>query len=427
MKAFSLRVIALASLPAFGACADVASPTQEPQGLKIAVAPLQLTGIGDACYNILVENNAGGTTDNTDPQNPIYTPLPFSQTGASAGDGNDVVRLVAANGAICSSLYGNGTGGDITYIAPCDASSDTDSVKPNVQNSVTIWPFLKDGSGTVLTDWRNPCDTTPGGLVEGCQLHFDCKENADTLVEFNFTIMRNAQQGFFDVAVNFEDIFCSAKLDSCYGNGTTTTCNASPSDITLLHSADGTARQHTAVAAFACTAGAGKATDLVMGTPTVTCTHATDGNFSFPIPVNLPAGGGNGVVTTGGKTLRYAVYTGSESLQCQVGETTTTCGKEYMNFAINLGHLQGQGLTCTLGQYVATAVERSDTLDFSAAFSSYPFVQVGGAGGVALTTATTTASFTYPLNVSGSAVTTSYRDEEPSLVHRWNGTTVTTY
>jgi len=27
--------------------------------------------------------------------------------------------------------------------------------------------------------------------------------------------MRSAEMGFFDVGVNFNDVFCSAKLDTC--------------------------------------------------------------------------------------------------------------------------------------------------------------------------------------------------------------------
>ncbi len=61
-------------------------------------------------------------------------------------------------------------------------------------------------------DFENPC-----AEAGDCVLSFPCVENEDVFVEFNITVMRDAEQGFFDIAVNFEDIFCSAKFDSCVG------------------------------------------------------------------------------------------------------------------------------------------------------------------------------------------------------------------
>jgi len=244
------------SIAALAGCDEPVS-THSPRGIEVVVAPLQLTGIAEACYDILIENGAG------------------SSLGAQGG-GNDVVARFAPGGAICSSDFGNGAAGDITYIAPCDATSDSDPTtpSPDIENAITVWPYLKDASGQAIdvATWRNPCDTTPGGTVEGCQLHVNCNENSDTLAAFNFTVMRDAQQGFFDVAVNFEDIFCSAKLDSCYGNGQTNDCSGG--DIMLIHGAESAQRQHTAVLAFACTAGPGKQTDLLIGNPVVWC-HET--------------------------------------------------------------------------------------------------------------------------------------------------------
>ena len=177
-------------------CADGAAPADE-RGLELVVAPLALEGIDYACYDVLVEN-AGAA---------------YKQVGG----GNDVVVLGdptatgggAASGAICSNRYGNGGGGDITYIATCDASAHADTVPGGtVQNKVTLWvDGLYRGGVDISTDpsqaWQNPCPT-------GCAVDFDCVENRDTRVEFNFTIMRNANQGFFDIAVNFTDVFCSA-------------------------------------------------------------------------------------------------------------------------------------------------------------------------------------------------------------------------
>jgi len=93
-------------------------------------------------------------------------------------------------------------------------------------------------------DFVNPCD-----YLAPCVLELACSENQDTAVTFNLTVMRDADQGFFDVAVNFEDIFCSAKVDSCYSEA-----GEDPGFIELLFDENGD-RVETAVMATACSAG----------------------------------------------------------------------------------------------------------------------------------------------------------------------------
>ncbi len=111
------RISSLALPLAVAACSG--SPTPEVRGLNIAVAPLQLTSIDVACYDVLVSGAEGDVWSLGDPF-----------LGADQGDT-----------AICSDQYGNGAGGDISYVGPCDASAgaDTDLTQDGVQNSVTIW------------------------------------------------------------------------------------------------------------------------------------------------------------------------------------------------------------------------------------------------------------------------------------------------
>jgi len=73
---------------------------------------------------------------------------------------------------------------------------------------------------------------------------------------FDLTVMRRASQGFFDVAVTFDDIFCSAKLDCVDA---------------LLHDPATDQRGPTANIAFACTAGTGQDTTLYWGDAAVVC------------------------------------------------------------------------------------------------------------------------------------------------------------
>ncbi len=287
MKAHCLRLLALSSFGLLGACA-----AEGPQGpLTVAVAPLELPGIGDVCYGLTVFNG-----------NPVNSP--------------DTVWSLQN---ICSTQYGNSTGGDITYIGTCDADSGENNYVELILESI------EDDNGDTLLDQNT---VLPGGDSDfinpcaddgDCVLNFPCVENEDVLVEFNISVMRDAEQGFFDIAVNFEDVFCSAKADSCYDEN---------SPITLLYGDDDNdtlGRDHTFVVGFACTAGpdyvntqgttVDVSTQLIMTAPRVTCTDSATGNqYQFEIP--LTGDGGNGTVSNGGFELFYGVYFDAEDLSC---------------------------------------------------------------------------------------------------------------
>jgi hypothetical protein len=130
-----------------------------------------------------------------------------------------------------------------------------------------------------------------------------CAPNTDTLVRFDVTIARDARQGFFDVAVAFEDLFCSAKLDCQAGN--------------LLF--DGANRASTMVLGFACTAGPKAAGDtspddtwLYLSDLTVTCATGTATVDPSDGPGLLAT---NDIISTGQSPLfSAATYRGEESL-----------------------------------------------------------------------------------------------------------------
>jgi len=152
----------------------------EPQGpggrLEVQVSPLTFEAVTGACYNLSVVNGAS-------PAAVVF----------------DVDR-------VCSGQFGDGRGA-ISYVGPCDAQA------PNDQNVVEIELVdLYTGDPAVALasgEYRNPCQVGRGQ----CKLSVACEENADAEAVFNLTIMRDAKQGFFDIAVNFDDIFCSAKVD----------------------------------------------------------------------------------------------------------------------------------------------------------------------------------------------------------------------
>ncbi len=230
-----------AAARALGACSDGGHLSEPGSRITLEVAPLQLPGITKACYDVHVENADSETVwSRGDP----FTPWP------------------ADSGTLCSDAFGNGPGGDIAYVGPCDASRANHTITLYVDS---VWI---GAAAIAATEWENPC---PG--TSGCTLGFTCVENSDVSVVFNLVILRDADQGFFDVGVQFEDVFCSAKADCAYdplGN----------TPINLLFDPLTGARAQTAVAAFACTAGAnaGDNTTLYLSQARVRC--ATPGRYS---------------------------------------------------------------------------------------------------------------------------------------------------
>jgi len=279
------------------ACTSVEPAPHEPapRGLSITVSPLELSDVIDACYAIGVANDAG---------EPVWS-----------ADG------------ICASQYGD-LRGSVSYVGTCDASDNdpSDNIGTEVaHNTVTVeLEGLWDQDGLIDEDtWVNPC---PVG--DGCALTVNCVENSDVPVTFNLTISRSAMQGFFDVAVNFADVFCSAKLDTCRGD----------EPMNLLFDANGE-RAPTVVLALACTGGAGDATDthLYRQDIEIRCGE------SLHASLDPSAGPGNAYSDIGDPQLttdpdvddavfQYAVYEGHESLACGA----VSCNKNYWNVAIGL-------------------------------------------------------------------------------------------
>ena len=162
--------------------ACTSSPPERP-GLEVTISPLSLPGVADACYTLSVRNEAG--------------------------------ELVWTRANVCASQFGDAQSA-ITWVGPCDASDgpDADTVATNTVTLTIDGLYRTDPEGGALvplSDWVDPCAAPHA--PSGCQLATTCSPNGDTPVRFDLTVMREANQGFFDVAVNFEDIFCSAKVD----------------------------------------------------------------------------------------------------------------------------------------------------------------------------------------------------------------------
>jgi len=258
------------------ACADSDPSAHGGARVAIAIAPLALPDVDDICYRITVTNGPGRTGD-------VVWTLP----------------------EVCASRYGDDVGA-IAYVGTCDASKGTASVTLELED---LWV---EGRATPLgpTEYVSPCgavdwDADPPALAGAhgpCTRDVPCAPNADTAVRFDLTIMRPASQGFFDVAVDLEDVFCSAKLDCVDDDG--------PLEL-LFHPVRG-GRETTAVVGFACTSGSRS------GAPEPTWLHMTRAELACagqaPIYFN-PAGvtdGNRGAL--GSIFFQSAIYHGAESL-----------------------------------------------------------------------------------------------------------------
>ncbi len=270
-------------------------------GVAINVAPLNLPGIDDACYDLRVA----------------------AATGTVWSEGNPAIKRSASpsdGGAICASSYGNAAGGDITYVGSCSADplDDTNPAVSGVQNVVTLWVdglyTVASGVYTDTGDWQNPC-------ASGCPLEVTCAENADTPVDFNLTIMRRARQGFFDLAINFEDVFCSAKVD----------CLESPQGLVFNNGE----RDDTVVIARACTAGVGAATRRLLSATEIYCVDAGGTTQYGPLDAFNAGSDGNQGDPAGPLLFQNAIYSGYEQLT-DGGTPAKNLGKIYVNQAIGV-------------------------------------------------------------------------------------------
>ncbi|HRE91704.1 MAG TPA: hypothetical protein PK095_21480, partial [Myxococcota bacterium] len=246
------------TLGASGGCSGQPREAETQSGLHVAVAPLSLGAVVDADYTIAVTNGPGG--------------------------GGQLVW----QRSVKSSQYGDGAG-SLSYVGPCDGSAGLHTV------TLTL-SALYDAGGLISADtWENP---TPVSLEVPCQ------PNQDTLASFDLTVMRDARQGFFDVAVEFDDIFCSAKLDCVDGSG----------DLELLHNPDDGQRDLTAVVGFACAGDVDGSTWLWMDDPVITCTGLAPAQVTFGagalgnVDLDAPA-----TSNPGGYLFGAAVYRGRQA------------------------------------------------------------------------------------------------------------------
>ncbi len=355
------------------ACGEGSTPVvgTDGAGITIAVAPLDGSGIGVACFDLQVTTELGTLWEKGDPA---------------------INYLDSDDDTICSDDHGNAGGGSIRWVGSCDAqdAADTDpNGRAGVQNSVTLWfdGIYNEAKTAETAGVYDPCGTA------GCTLEFDCIANTDTLAEFNFTVIRDAENGFFDIAVRFDNIYCASKYDDCYSNN---------QDITLFSDDDGDHK--TGVYALACTAPFGKEVDLHYGNLAVVCSGVT-----FPIDPTVSARTEAASVPAG-HLLTYDVYRDQTTVNCDDDTVdppvTGNCNGLFWNISFDLTDLEALG-GCTLA-FSATAT--NGTGSFVSGLptnpgATYPYIDVDATitGG--------DACQQNPLNGDGSAVVTNYHGD----------------
>ncbi|TNF34807.1 MAG: hypothetical protein EP329_06850, partial [Deltaproteobacteria bacterium] len=341
-----------------GCHAGVTGDGSRDQVLAVDVAALNLQGVGDVVWDLEVKNGAS-------------TPEVIWQ------------RRVA------SSRYGDGAG-SASYVGTCDAAANPNTVRVWVVGVYSdpvaaVGSFAEGAAGGVSgspVDFENPTASAP------LERTVVCREDGDVAVQFDVALMRPAQQGFFDIAVSFNDIFCSAKFDCCVETGDGTAC---ASDLALLFDATGS-RAATMVLGFACTAGvsADVGTELFLDPLGLDCTSPSAGTFAADLLLDPSGAVGNqcvagadgmsacaGVVTelngVDADTYLYqlAVYRGAE----QLTSGGVDAQKSYWTVALGVKRPAIDG--CWLRTRATAAAHGSDTLVGGAipAGTVYPYVQ----------------------------------------------------
>ena len=307
-----LPLVAL-TLAACTGTGDVGAPGER---VAIHVAPFEISTVTNAAFRLKVRNAA-----------------------------NEIVwqRDIDAN------RYGDDRG-SVSYVGSCDAASNPNKV------SVEVLDLFNGPAGD------QPFDADTYGLPGEITQEVDCVANEDVAVRFDITILIDppSMPAFLSVGVGFANIFCSAKLDCVDGLG---------DPLYLLHQPDGS-RGRTAIAALACTAGAGSETVLYRSDLAIHCDdEAIPTPTVLDVSVDPTAGPGNlstavdgGISGDPGVLFGAAVHLGDEL----IGDYN----KAYWNVLLGLAPgAKGCTLTAT-----ATASDGRWAGDAVPAGSVWPYV-----------------------------------------------------
>lgn len=261
------------------ACGAPGSPP--PGRLSLAVAALNLPDVGGACYDVRVANGE-------------------DQLLWSLGDPGR--RVPSDDGALCSQDLGTGDGG-LTWFGPCDGASPQTTVTLYLDS---LWASGADRNvDPPLTGWVNPCPSPTG-----CVVTTTCNPGGDASAVFELTVLRESDQGFFDISVGLDEVFCTAQVD-CEKNG-----QFGPEPLNLLHDPLTGQRVPSVAMRFACTAGAERDTHLLLDAE-LRC-----GATTVRLPLGRPEGNAYSALTRPPPLVQAASYRGLDQTTTPLGEGT---------------------------------------------------------------------------------------------------------
>jgi len=366
MTTLSYRPLIVAGALGLGAigCSGSGSPGTVGKGLDIRVAPLDLPLMTDACYSLTVYRQ----TEDFDEDDVVWT-----------------------QPELCASQYG--AEGGIRFTGICDPTG------PGGQNAVRLVldEVYRDGdagSGTALTpgeDYINPCPPAAVDEDNGCVLLADCEPSQDTKIEFNLTVMRNAELGFFDTVVKFHDVFCSAKLDCVQNDGTTT--------LTYLHDPGTGEDGPTAVLGFTCLGGDGNDVSMYLDDLVIECGTGSGETYTVTRTATVDPGAGPGNLSSPALS-----HTGPSSplFGAAVNTGAGFQGARYWNVLLGL-ELDGvAGEVCRLTTR-GTVSEGALSANTTPAHNRYPYIDWN----LVLSTGSSRTCTRHPLDAA-SGVTTEY-------------------
>jgi len=385
------HTLAVASASLVACSASEAPSAPRGPGFAIAIAPITLSALSDACYTLAVysESNLSATGWN-----------PSAHASA----------LLWQRAAVCASDYGIGTGGNadlsttaIAYTGICDISANAQSIVltlDGLYRGGAAPESRAGGDGLALTpnDYMNPCP-----VDEPCIVEAQCQPNNDTPVTFDLTVMRNGGRGFFDVSVAFDDMFCSAKFDCAYRDGT---------PIAQVIGADGKLAP-TAVLGFACAAGDTRPTHLYMTDLHLTC---SDGSIDQVIHPKLSGGLFEAPLAVSALPANHAIFQAITSLGAITPEANVD--QFYWNASLGFAPERLVGKTCIIRAKAAGAdglfTDPSFGTGLTPPDATYPYVAFDVPMSATLTSGSATltcgggGSNMNPLNGTSSGVRTYY-------------------
>ena len=175
-----------------------------------------------------------------------------------------------------------GAGGSAASVAAaCDAAGEGEVVTARLKGIYTA-PVPAPGRFGDPVPGGGIAFADPGDLVRTVE----CLDLPATTVEYDISLARPSEGGFFTKAINFDQIYCAANFTCCDDSDDNGVCDA---DIDLLFGTDGQ-RHTTFKLGFACAAETGAGMDLALymddlvlscgGTDTVVIHPASgDGNL----------------------------------------------------------------------------------------------------------------------------------------------------